>query len=972
MTEQDDKPTLQLADAVDSQAPTEREPPSETGPITERAVIGHDVPDHISEDGGHNDLEPSRVRFILICLLFALFAAWLVVNNYNLLSQESSVGWEARWTHGRQVIIWVDETAVPELQLGDEVLSVNGLPVNISYEVRRLVREFRANESYSLQISRNGERLELNLTSQPLAFETILNSIYLGIVQPIAFFVTGLLLFLFKPHNKLTVLIAITFALTTGGVSPLHFTSYAEASFPVVLIWQIGYFLSLFNVPVLLHFLLLFPKPSPIVRRLPRITTWLYFPFLFYVLPSEIANQLSWNGLTAFDIVYDSTILFLGDYLYSPYLLAGLAVLVLNYRDSEEHEKRKMRVLMAGIPFAVAPVIVADFILPPVAWLLDFQLFRSSGWRDLAGNSLVVLAPPIFAYAVIRHRVIPISFIIRRWLQYIFAKNGLRLLVVLPVLGIIWNVAANPNRTLAELIFQNSLSFYMFIVLAVGFGLLLRFRLNEWIDRKFFREQYNQEKLLRGLIESVMDADSMAKLSRLVSGRIQTALHPSSLHFFYEDKRNSTFSLGYSTGGGSQELKLGADSPLLRFMQNINHAIDYPSPEADDLPPPEKAWLKRIEAGLLVPMHGTDEKLAGFFILGKKLSEIPYTSRDKELLDALADQIALAHENLSLKERVRSEQKIKAEVLSRFDGGSINLLKECPKCGKCFDFKAARCDADGSELTLTLPVERVIENRYRLERLIGKGGMGAVYEASDLRISRRVAVKILGGSMFGNTSALRRFQREARTAGRLQHPNIVTVFDYGVLSTEGAFLVMELIPGESLGAMLDRVQKLDLPTAKSWFEQILNGVEAAHSEEVIHRDLKPDNILVSESGTNSHRLLILDFGIAKVSEPENLLESSVTVPGTVLGTFGYMSPEQLRGEKADARSDLFSMAVIIYEALHGIKPYKAASYQEFLTVMSAPVTSDNGYSEFFKRGLAYEPENRFASAYEMKRSLRDL
>jgi serine/threonine-protein kinase len=367
-------------------------------------------------------------------------------------------------------------------------------------------------------------------------------------------------------------------------------------------------------------------------------------------------------------------------------------------------------------------------------------------------------------------------------------------------------------------------------------------------------------------------------------------------------------------------------------------------------------------------MHGTDGKLAGFFSLGEKMSEIPYTGRDKQLLETLANQIALVHENLSLKDRVRREQQIKTEVLSRFDEGNINLLKECPRCGRCYDRNGEKCEADNSELIFTLPVERTIENRYRLEKLIGKGGMGAVYEATDLRINRTVALKILSGASFGNREALRRFEREAQTAGRLQHRNVVTIFDYGTLSTEGAFLVMELVPGESLKEVLKREGKLNLKTIGDWFSQILNGVEAAHKAGIIHRDLKPDNVLVSHTEAGEARLCILDFGLAKLSEKEL---AGVTTPGTIMGTFGYMPPEQLRGEQTDERSDLFAVGVIIYEALHGEKPFRGRSYQELVRAMNDELVlqPDEPLTEFFEKALAREPENRFVSASAMKNNL---
>ncbi|MDQ3042278.1 MAG: serine/threonine protein kinase, partial [Acidobacteriota bacterium] len=194
-------------------------------------------------------------------------------------------------------------------------------------------------------------------------------------------------------------------------------------------------------------------------------------------------------------------------------------------------------------------------------------------------------------------------------------------------------------------------------------------------------------------------------------------------------------------------------------------------------------------------------------------------------------------------------------------------------------------------------------------------------------------------------------------------------FDYGVLSTEGAFLVMELVRGETLSEVLKRKGKLDSETIVAWFGQVLDGVEAAHKAGIVHRDLKPDNIFVTRNEDETVRLCILDFGLARFNEHE--FTDSVTVPGTIMGTLGYMPPEQLRGEKTDERSDLFATSVIIYEALHGEKPFAGKSYQEIMRSMSKKIIfdEDETFTKFFERGLAQKPEKRFASANEMKGNL---
>ncbi|MGH9947763.1 MAG: protein kinase domain-containing protein, partial [Pyrinomonadaceae bacterium] len=479
------------------------------------------------------------------------------------------------------------------------------------------------------------------------------------------------------------------------------------------------------------------------------------------------------------------------------------------------------------------------------------------------------------------------------------------------------------------------------------------------------------ERLLRGLIENVKESDSMIKLSRLVSSQIQAAIHPKSIHFFYEDQTNSEFSLGFTTAENSGKMRLAADSPLLHFMRSRNSTVEFPSAETEELPTAELEWLRQIETNLIVPMHGTDDNLVGFFSLGEKLSEIPYTNRDKELLETLADQIALVHENINLKDRMRSDLRIRNEVLSRFEAGDVNLLKECPRCGRCYDRTDTKCDDDGAELTFSLPVERTIEKRYRLQRLIGKGGMGAVYEATDERIGRSVAVKILSSSLFGNREAQRRFEREARTSGQLSHRNIVAIYDYGVLSTEGAFLVMELVRGETLSNVLRSERTLETNTVVDWFEQVLNGLEIAHNSGIIHRDLKPDNILVARDD-NADRLRILDFGLARFNKSD--VEGSVTMPGTVMGTLGYMSPEQLQGQRAAERSDLFSVGVIIFECLYGKRPFPGRTYLEIVQSMNQPRNFDlaEPFGSFFQTALADDPVLRFSNAATMKETLRGL
>jgi eukaryotic-like serine/threonine-protein kinase len=307
-------------------------------------------------------------------------------------------------------------------------------------------------------------------------------------------------------------------------------------------------------------------------------------------------------------------------------------------------------------------------------------------------------------------------------------------------------------------------------------------------------------------------------------------------------------------------------------------------------------------------------------------------------------------------------------VLARVGDRQMNLVKTCPTCGVCYDMSGIWCANDGAELALSLPVERTIDGKYRLDRLIGRGGMGAVYEAADLRLDRAVAVKIMIGRAFGDHASIRRFEREARAVARLNHPNIITLFDYGAIGVDGAYMVMELLHGATLRAQLTRQGVLPHVVAAGWFDQILDGLEAAHAHDVVHRDLKPENILVFK-GPRGDAVKILDFGLAKVRPTDAVETASVTQAGDVVGTAAYMPPEQLTGDEADARSDLFAIGVMVMEAVTGRRPFSGRTHGELLLAIHRESPRLSGESPevqrldaVIQRCIALRPEDRFPSA----------
>jgi tRNA A-37 threonylcarbamoyl transferase component Bud32/tetratricopeptide (TPR) repeat protein len=232
-------------------------------------------------------------------------------------------------------------------------------------------------------------------------------------------------------------------------------------------------------------------------------------------------------------------------------------------------------------------------------------------------------------------------------------------------------------------------------------------------------------------------------------------------------------------------------------------------------------------------------------------------------------------------------------------------------------------------------IGKVIGERYRLIARLGEGGMGAVYRAEHVLMKKTVAVKLLHADLGRVEEVARRFEREAQSASRLNHPNIIAVTDFGRCGSGELFLVMEHVAGPSLAAVVEREGRLPWPRAVALVRQVLIGLEHAHAHGVIHRDLKPANIMVTPTGEGGELVKILDFGIAKLSSgPEG--DRPLTQAAMVFGTPSYMSPEQATAQEVDARSDLYSCAVILYELLAGKKPFVA---DDLIKVMALQVTA---------------------------------
>ena len=301
----------------------------------------------------------------------------------------------------------------------------------------------------------------------------------------------------------------------------------------------------------------------------------------------------------------------------------------------------------------------------------------------------------------------------------------------------------------------------------------------------------------------------------------------------------------------------------------------------------------------------------------------------------------------------------------------------CPACSRSFPPELERCPDDGSRLVRLEDkdplIGTVVDDRFEIIDRLGEGGMGTVYRANQISVGREVALKVMAERAGRRRDTARRFLREARLASQIVHPNTVTVFDFGQTAAGLLYIVMELVPGETLSDAMGREGPFEPIRAALIGVQICDALEAAHRLEIVHRDLKPGNVILADELPGRDYIKVLDFGLAK-----SLMagaESNITASGLMCGTPGYIAPEAACGLEVDARADLYALGVILYELAGGRPPFDAQSAGALLVQHAAQPPAhipglDPGLWAVIERLLAKQKEHRYASAADCSAALR--
>ena len=897
------------------------------------------------------------------------------------------LGWRPAVTTDRRLAVAAVDPSGPaadRLRTGDLVVAVGGDTRVTPATWEWLLMPVRPGDTYALRVERGGEVLDVALATSRERSPGWMGTPLVRAILFMTLCATGLIVGLLRPQESAARLYSLASLLSAPVLfaNPVLTTPLDEGLLTGawVLVPWIARIHSPLHGAVGYHFALRFP-PGVAPGRAWAAFRWVlyawagvicaYYNLTTYCIVSDpgLGVRLTWEHPRAWAALeHMDTLLGVAVFGSIP------AVILRNHRaaiDPDRRRRTKWVLFGATVGFLPAALVFAlrfvDSLLPAAVFVTNRTLFENVAYSFLA------VAPVTVAYAIAKHRVFGIEIVVRRGLQHLLARNVLRLALFMPLALLTLGVLQNPDRTVAQVLFQHP----GHIALIVAGALSLRFRtsLMLWLDRRFFREAYQREQVLFSLLDDVRSRDSLPDLSRLVSERVAAALHPERLYVVFHSLEGRDFAVQYSSGGDSAGPRLSEDSSIVRLLSSRPRAQEIPK-DGPALPEDEREWLRHLGVRLGVPVHAGEGRLVGLMLLGEKKSEEAYTREDCQFLESVAAQMGIVYENTALRARVEREETMRRQVLARLERDRVNVVKECPRCGTCYDSSEERCPRDDGELVMNLPVERTIEGKYRLERALGRGGMGAVYEATDLRLARQVAVKVMSGRTLGAPGALRRFEREAQASARLRHPNIITIHDYGTLAPEGAYIVMERLLGTTLRAEIDRLGAIPPEEAAEYLRQILDGIHEAHAAGVIHRDLKPGNVFLTGDTQEARVVKILDFGLAKLKMGDRADPQSLTLPGTVLGTLAYMSPEQLSGHPVDERSDVFALGVLAAETLTGRHPFAARSTSAMVAaILQAPYHLPGEseevrcLDEVLQRCLAKSRDERFASIADLRDAL---
>jgi phosphoserine phosphatase RsbU/P len=620
-----------------------------------------------------------QLRLILVLAFFSLMLTYSVAGLYlDLVRPGSDDGWRGTGSAGVYHITGTDADSPAHglLRAGDRILAINGISVNTDASVLSYSSKVAPGTPYTMTVLRDGMELTFSLHTiprRPAPFPW-------GRMIPPLFWLIGLFVFLLKPEDQQARLLA----LMLGSFSGLLSGNLGTESLPSWLAWMVALarLAGLFSIPLLLHLFLIFPTRSPLLRRWPHLPRWLYAPFALIVLPTFGASRLPMKWAHYF---YSTPLAQRLVQYHAPqvaisllfvYLLTALICLGLSYRTADTQGRRRLRVVLAGSLLGFG-----SLLLVVLMEATDTQERYKTLWDWLQYSTLwmLPLVPLSFAYAIVRHRVIPISLMLRRSARYVLVARGSTVLVMAG-LGFVMYFGMDalfrywrPTGRVVGVV--SALTAIVFWRAARGFHERV---VAPAIDRRFFRQAYDAQQILTELADSLRTMTGIPTLLEAVAKRLQAALQTASVAIFLRDEATGDYESAYACAydpATGQSVACGCAGRLPRFAATLAHLNETNQPleldggtfdladtsNASPLTAEERQTLREAQAALLLPLK-TKDSLPGVIALGPRLGDLPFSGEDKRLLESVAASASLALENAQLVEQMLAEARRRQEI----------------------------------------------------------------------------------------------------------------------------------------------------------------------------------------------------------------------------------------------------------------------------------------------------------------------
>jgi hypothetical protein len=812
-------------------------------------------------------------------------------------------GVNAAYNQGSVVVLNVlaPSETVP-LRQGDRIIRADDQVITSEPDWLAVLANLRIGKPVIFDIEREKQHLQVSATPGPRWSVGFLRPGVLVLLRLGQMMMLGVACFVAfaRPRNSAALLTALFFAGMSIYNVPASMSGFAAAFRDLPRLF-LG-LLSIVSVvsPLTPLFLFLFCVTFP--RQLIR-SRWtlaiLCIPALLWFIPGQIFS---------YRLVYDprhaigmfSVWFWLGlNITAAAYFFAGLFALALNYRNlTDINERRRVQVLVLGL--AAGLLALVSLILVFGVPGLRYSLFGRFVLSPIFVIALVLLAflmfPACFAYAVLRHRLFDVRVIVRRGLQYAMARGVLLSALPLLAAGLLLDIFIHREESLTTVIAGRGLTYFVLASLAA----ILYSKRQQWldrIDRRFFRDRYDAQRVLQQVVVDVKEAKNFESAAGEVVKQVHAALHPEFIALLHRAPHQMELRPIACMPEGQRPPEIPVSGKLMAFLRLVERPvqISVSTPVVEALRGEEMTLVNEQRVDLLVPVAVGPDRAESVMVLGPKRSEEPYSREDEKLLSAIGASLAL--------------------LLATIESGvgDRQAFQECSECGACFNTGESVCTADGSAL-VRMYMPRILAKRYRLERRIGRGGMGAVYSGIDEALDRPIAIKVIRPDLIEKGDVRARFHQEARAAAGLLHGNVITIYDFGI-ERQHPFIVMELLSGRTLRAELESSKCLSLERTLEILDGVCAAIEEAHRRQFVHRDIKPENIFLGRTPTGEV-VKVLDFGLAKALGISRM--SSTTTAGNIAGTPCYMAPEQFSGEQAGPPSDIWALGVVAYEMLTGV------------------------------------------------------